>query len=58
MQTLVADPLLRATMGGEGRKRAAAYSAKAVVGSWERVFREVIAGGAEITRDRESVASE
>jgi len=58
MQTLVADPLLRATMGGEGRKRAAAYSANAVVGSWERVFREVLAGRAEITRDRESVSSE
>jgi glycosyltransferase involved in cell wall biosynthesis len=44
MQRLVADPLLCARMGAEGRKRAAAYSANVVVASWERVFREVLAG--------------
>ena len=48
IQRLVADPVLRARMGGEGRKRATAYSANVVVAAWERVYREVIAGGTEI----------
>ena len=43
IQRLLADPLLRARMGAEGRQRAAAYSANVVVAAWERVFREVIA---------------
>lgn len=48
IQRLLEDPLLRARMGAEGRKRAAAYSASVVVAEWERVFREVIAGGTEV----------
>ena len=45
IRRLLADPGLRARMGAEGRKRAAAYSASVVVAAWERVFREVVAGG-------------
>ena len=44
IQQLLGDPLLRARMGAEGRRRAAAYSADVVVAAWERVFREVIRG--------------
>lgn len=47
IQQLLADPVLRARMGGEGRQRAAAYSANKVVTAWERVYREVVAGGTE-----------
>jgi glycosyltransferase involved in cell wall biosynthesis len=43
IQELLTDPLMRATMGAEGRKRAAAYSANVGVAAWERVYREVIA---------------
>jgi glycosyltransferase involved in cell wall biosynthesis len=48
IQQLLADPLLRARMGGEGRKRAAAYSADVAVAAWERVYREVLASGKDI----------
>ena len=45
IQELLSEPLLRARMGAEGRKRAAAYSANVVVAAWERVFHEVTTGG-------------
>jgi len=48
IRQLLADPALRARMGGEGRKRAAAYSASVAVAAWERVYRDVIAGGTGI----------
>lgn len=58
LQQLLADPLLRARMGAEGRKRAAAYSANVVVAAWERVYHEVVAGGTEIPAETESGATE
>jgi glycosyltransferase involved in cell wall biosynthesis len=57
IQQLLADPLLRARMGAEGRKRAAAYSANVVVTAWERVFREVIEDSTEIPSETEPSAS-
>ncbi len=44
IQQLLGDPLLRARMGAEGRKRAASYSANVVVAAWEQVYQEVVAG--------------
>ena len=45
IQRLIADPGLRTMMGAEGRKVAVNYSSDVIVGSWERVFSEVIAAG-------------
>jgi len=58
IQQLLADPLVRARMGDEGRKRAAAYTSDVVVAAWERVFREVVAGATVTPTESESGASE
>jgi glycosyltransferase involved in cell wall biosynthesis len=43
MRTLIADPELRARMGGRGRELAERFTADAVVPQFERLYREVIA---------------
>jgi glycosyltransferase involved in cell wall biosynthesis len=58
IQKLIADPGLGARMGAEGRKRAAGYSADVVISAWERVFREVIAGGSKDPIEGQTSASE
>jgi glycosyltransferase involved in cell wall biosynthesis len=49
---LLGDPALRERMGQAGRKRATDYSAKVVVGQWERVFSEVVAARASANDGR------
>ena len=58
IQRLLANPTLRARMGGEGRNRAAEYSTTVAVTKWERVYREVIAHRTGIPNGTKSGVSE